>query len=200
MSWFPFKNRASTMPGMNGHLCVFHEACSASSRRVLQGIQQTRSLLSGSLKQPSPNLTSLVPEKCPRIPTSSQTQARLGRAARFQHQEPLLRPPELPGPQPPSSQPGPHPMGPRQSPVWPPGLVGGTSSDSLRWPLWFHTIIQMLWPKSPALGGALFPEKNAPFFKLHSAGMPAAPKPKQTKRFKQNTRCEVQLSDNIVFL
>ena len=135
MSWFPFKNRASTMPGMNGHLCVFHEACSASSRRVLQGIQQTRSLLSGSLKQPSPNLTSLVPEKCPRIPTSSQTQARLGRAARFQHQEPLLRPPELPGPQPPSSQPGPHPMGPRQSPVWPPGLVGGTSSDSLRWPL-----------------------------------------------------------------
>ena len=135
MSWFPFKNRASTMPGMNGHLCVFHEACSASSRRVLQGIQQTRSLLSGSLKQPSPNLTSMVPEKCPRIPTSSQTQARLGRAARFQHQEPLLRPPELPGPQPPSSQPGPHPMGPRQSPVWPPGLVRGTSSDSLRWPL-----------------------------------------------------------------
>lgn len=88
MSWFPFKNRASNIPRINRYLCVFHEACSVTSRRILQGIEQTRSLLSGSLKQPSPNLTSLVPEKCPRNTNQKSeppwTRAGPGRAERFQ--------------------------------------------------------------------------------------------------------------------
>lgn len=88
MSCFPFKNRASNMPRINRYLCVFHKARSVMSRRIMQGIEQTRSLLSGSLKQPSPNLTSLVPEKCPRNTNQKSelpwTQAGPGRAARFQ--------------------------------------------------------------------------------------------------------------------
>ena len=83
-----FKNRASNMPRINRYLRVFHEARSVTGRRILQGMEQTRSLLSGSVKQPSPNLTSLVPEKCPRNTTQKSeppwTQAGPGRAARFQ--------------------------------------------------------------------------------------------------------------------
>ena len=52
------------MPNINEYLCVFHEACAVTGRRIQQRIKQTRSLLSESLKQLSPNLTSLVPEKC----------------------------------------------------------------------------------------------------------------------------------------
>lgn len=87
------------MPNIKEYLCVFHEACTVTSRRIQQGIKQTRSLLSESLKQLSPNLTSLVPEKC-QGNTNHQSQ-QLGTWASseagstlawFQHLEPVLRP------------------------------------------------------------------------------------------------------------
>lgn len=181
------------MPSINGYLCVFQEACSVTSRRILQGIQQTGPLLSGSLKQPSPNWTSLVPEKCPRNTNQQSDAGTAGAGGEVPAPGAAAQAARAPRPAASVIAGGPPPHGAQTlcghqglSGAHPLTLSGGPcdSTPSSRcfglraWP-WV-----MQWD--------LFPEKNAPLFRLHSAGMPAAPKPKQTNKTQNRThRCEV---------